>query len=510
MADQDIKIAIATTADTSGAEAVKESILGVEDAAKQAERELDVLEAKSRKENREKEAGKTGGLLGADVSSGTSKLGQAAADYAGFGQQFRVVSQLINADAVAVTGSVVGIGAAAAESYHLLDETVTRWREFEAELKSQGKALPQEIADQIATIEATIGPVRFIIDGVTHSISEMWKVVHDPAGELSGLNALEESLKRQKGLADDLKKKRLDLANETGGSLSKVYHDEAEGLKEQEETLKRIAALRGQLQSIEQRRADRQIKIAQQDGGDVALAEANALAVSLKVQVAALSENLRQSQAAVTIAQQAQSKAFSDYSRALKDDKDKLDPEAFKQLGETLDKANKELQKSQSLAGENARLFSAAKVDIAEEVEVAMRDIQDKYKGAVSKEADTAFKGITESLKTTIAEGPQAVIENIKVEVGTITTAATTKADEVKSSLDTERTGTVAAIAAVTPTPQDTAAITGAIESLGKAITDQGNAMIAALTAVTAVSNENARRMDAFTQQIQFLLSRTR
>lgn len=510
MADKDITIGIKTTGDTTGAEAVEKSIFKIEDAVKKAEREMDVLEAKRRKATGESPTDKPGGLLGVDISGGAQKLGQQAADYAGFGQEFRAVSSLISADAVAVAGSFAAIGFAAVKSYDMLDETATRWREFEQEMKARGEALPQDIANQIASIEATIGPVKAVIDGVSGAMAKMWETVKDPVGELTGLNDLKTSLSEQDRLLKQLNATRLKMANETGASLSKVYKDEADGLKEQEQTMQRIATLRGQLQSIEQQRANRQVKIAQQDGGDVGLAEANALAVRLKVEVAELSENLRQSQAAVSIANQAQSKAFSDYTRALTDNVNKLDPEKFAKLSDTLDKANAELQKSQSIAGEQARLFADAKANVAEDVEVALIDLRDKYKGSTTKETEKAFKTIEESLKETLATGPTAAIEQIKVEVGTITTAATAKSAEVKTALDTERRDTVSAIQKATPTPQDTQAIVDSIKGLSTAINDQGNAMISTINAITAVVNENARRMGNFQQQINQIMARIR
>ena len=510
MADKDLTIGIKTTGDTSGAVAVEKSIFKIEDAAKQAERELDELDAKRRKTTRESATDKKGGLLGVDVSDGAQKLGEKAADYAGFGKEFQAVSQLISADAALVAGSFVAIGAAAAKSYDVLDETTTRWREFERELKAKGEELPQEIADQIASIEATIGPVKAVINGVTGAISEMWKTVKDPVGELTGLNDLKESMAEQDRQLKQLNATRLKIANETGASLSKVYKDEADGLKEQEETLKRIGVLRSQLQSIEQQRANRQIKIAQQDGGDVGLAEANALAVRLKVEVAALAENLRQSQAAVRVTQQSYDAAFSAYNRALGDNIDKLKPEDFAKLSATLDKSNAELQKSQTIANEQGRLFADAKANVAEDVEVALIDLRDKYKDTSTKETEKAFKGIEESLKESLATGPTAAIEQIKVEVGAITTAANDQQTQVKASLDTERAGTVQAIQQIAPTPQDTQAITAAVQSVGKSIAEQGNATIAALGAVVAGIGQLTARVQKQQQQINQLFSRGR
>lgn len=505
MADKEITIRTKVLGADQAAgefEKMEESIFGVQDAAQQAQQEMDLLEAKRRSDSRGD--GKTGGILGTDISGAAQKLGQEAADYAGFGQQFRAVSRLISADAVSVAGSFAGIGAAAVKSYEVLDETAARWREFEAELQARGDALPQEIADQIAAIEATIAPVKAVIDGVTGAMSGLWKMVKDPVGELTGLNDLKTSLVQQEELLKKLNEARLKMANESGASLAAVYKKEADGLKQQEETLQRIGALRGQLESIEQQRANRQIKIAQQDGGDVALAEANALAVRLKTEVNKLSENLRQSQAAANAAQQNYDAAFSAYNRALTDNLDKLKPDDFAKLSSTLDKANEELQKSQSIANEQATLFAEAKANVAEDVEVALIDLKDKYQGEISQKAATAFNGITESLKETLATGPQAAIANIQVEVGTITTAATGKAAEVQQGLSTERAGTVQAIQNLAPKPQDTQAITNAVQQVGKAIADQGNATIAALGTVAAgigqISNAIARQQNQINQ----------
>jgi hypothetical protein len=62
----------------------------------------------------------------------------------------------------------------------------------------------------------------------------------------------------------------------------------------------------------------------------------------------------------------------------------------------------------------------------------------------------------------------------------------------------------------VTPTPQDTAAIADSIKGLSTAINNQGNSMISTINAITAVVNENARRMGNFQQQINQIMARIR
>ena len=107
-------------------------------------------------------------------------------------------------------------------------------------------------------------------------------------------------------------------------------------------------------------------------------------------------------------------------------------------------------------------------------------------------------------MRQTLARGPQAAIAQIQVEAGAITTAANERAAEVQQGLSTERAGTVQAIEKLAPTPQDTQAITNAVQQVGKAIQDQGNATISALGAVAAgigqVTNAIARQQSQINQ----------
>lgn len=508
MADKKLTIGIEVAGATQAAadfKKVENSIFGVEDAAKKAEREMDVLEAKRRVDARAK-----GGGTGPDISGAAGKLGQEAADMTGFGQEFRAVSSLISADAVVISGAFAAIGAAAVKSFDLLDETATRWREFEGELKSRGEQLPQEIADQIAGVEAAIAPVKTVIDGVTGAMSGLWKMVKDPVGELTGLNDLKTSLQQQDEMLKKLNATRLKMANENGASLASVYKREADGLKEQEETLRRIATLRGQLESIEQQRANRQVDFAKRDGGDVALAEANALAVRLKAEINSLNENLRQSQADVTTAQQSYDTAFSAYNRALTDKVDELDPAKFAALTTTLDKASAELQKSQSIANEQAVLFEAAKANIVEGVDNSLRDLESKYKEGVSKSANAAMDSIVTSMKETLASGPAAAIEQIKVEAGAITTAANERAAEVQQGLGTERAGTVQAIQNLAPKPADIQAVAKAAQDTNQSLKEVLNTCTKGFTSMVSTMTQFANTVAGMQAQINYLNARLR
>jgi hypothetical protein len=510
MADKDIKIGIKTTGDTAGAEAVEKSIFKIEDAAKKVERELDVLEAKRRKTDRESATDKNGGLLGVDVSDGAKKLGEKAADYAGFGKEFQAVSKLISADAALVAGSFVAIGAAAAKSYDVLDETTTRWREFERELKAKGEELPQEIADQIASIEATIGPVKAVINGVTGAISEMWKTVKDPVGELTGLNDLKESMALAAQKTKELNDQRLKIANGEAGKIKGIYDDEVASLREQEATLRRIAGVRSELGALANQGARQEVESARLRGGDVQLAEYNALATQLQTSLAALGDKLRASQASAATAQTEFNAASTAYQEAINKGLDKLDPKQFTALDKALETARTALdQADQAVLGQQ-QVFATGKETLLRGIENELAKLDTAAKGALSAEATKAGDAIYQSIKDQFATGPTAAIEQIKVEVGAITTAATGKITEVKTSLDTERRDTVSAIQKATPTPQDTRAIVASIKNLSDSINQQGNAVIRAISAIVLVVDENARRMSRFEAHVNQIMARIR
>lgn len=498
-----------TKAKKSG-ETVSKSIFEIEDAAKKAAREMDVLEAKRRKLDGESTTDKTGGLLGVDVSGGAKKLGQEAADYAGFGQEFQAVSSLISADAVMVAGSFVAIGAAAAKSYDLLAETATRWREFENELKARGEALPQDIADQIATIEATISPVKSVITSVTGAISEMWKTVKDPVGELTGLNDLKESMALAAQKTKELNDQRLKIANGEAGKIKGIYDDEVASLREQEATLRRIAGVRSELGALANQGARQEVDSARLRGGDVQLAEYNALATQLQTGLAALGDKLRASQASAATAQTEFNAASTAYQEAINKGLDKLDPKQFTALDKALETARTALDRADETVTDQQQVFATGKETLLRGIENELAKLDTAAKGALSAEATKAGDAVYQSIKDQFATGPTAAIEQIKVEVGAITTAATEQQAQVQASLATERAGTVQAIQQLAPTPQDTQAITAAVQEVAKAMTSQGNATITALGVLTTAVGQVTARLQNQQQQINQIFSRIR
>ena len=118
----------------------------------------------------------------------------------------------------------------------------------------------------------------------------------------------------------------------------------------------------------------------------------------------------------------------------------------------------------------------------------------------ITASADTQTKAA--DVAKVAGESQKAIAENIGI--------ASTKSGEVKTALDGERTNTVQAIQALTPTPQDTQAIVDSIRTLSEAINKQGNAVIRAISAIVLVVDENARRMSKFEAHVNQIMSRIR
>lgn len=506
MADKDIEIAMKTTGDTSGAEKVEKSLFAVEDAAKRAERAADVAEAKARKAAREQ----TGGLLGVDVTKQAEDLLGKGADAAGYGKEFTALKGLIGADSAAIAGSFAAIGAAGVAAFKLLEGTAVGYRKVLDEAKAGGVDLGTDLENEVQALEATLAPVT----GTIKAIADVWeatkKVATDPIGEISGVNDLRDSLKRAKEMAEALKKRQIELADDSQTSIKSRYDAELTVLKDQEATLKRIASLRSEQASLIQQSLAQEVDIAKTTGGDVKLAQANLLAAKLDEGLQKLSENLRSAQASENQARTELDKALIAYNQGIKDNTAKLKPEEFSKLGNAVDAAQQKLTDTQN---ENAIIrqnFEISKQTLLRGIDEERIKLETGLKSEYSKGFEQMNNRIIQTVQDNLAAAPTAAIQQINVAAGAVTTAATAKAGEVKAAVDTERTNTVQAVQNIAPKPQDTQAITQAIQALGTAQAAQGNAIITALINLTVGTNAVIQRVNAQDQKITQLFARIR
>jgi hypothetical protein len=383
-------------------------------------------------------------------------------------------------------------------------------------------AFAQQAPQAIGAIQAMGGAGVKLSEALSTSVGAMLPlsliVTELAIGIPMAVRAWESMTAAQKKLADSSKNAAEQLAfqrsqqqllteQEARGFVAGYYAEQAEELERQVRAIERINQLRGELNNIEQQRANQEITIAGQRGGDVALAEANALAVQLRTGVEALNGTLGEAQQKASVAQAAAEAASSAYQTAINTN---ATAKEIEDLGALKTKAETAAAEARQAFADTTQKITAQRAALLSDVEIDLADKEAEYSDKTSAAAAKGFQSVYDSLKEAVATGPTAAIEQIKVEVGTITTAATAKVTEVKTSLDTERRDTVSAIKSATPTPQDTQAIVDSIRALSEAINNQGNAMISTINAITAVVNENARRMGNFQQQINQIMARIR
>jgi len=431
--------------------ATAESALkGVVSEAHRAQAELDVLEAKRRKS--ERDAKESGGLFGIDLTGGVDgssaeklaaalgftkaiESGKAAAKTLGV-----EVNPAIAADAAAIGASFAAIGIAAVKSYSALSDTVGGYKQLFAEAKAAGLEADDELIQQVNALETTLSPISGTIDFVKGKLTGLWDVIKDPAGELTGLNDLRESYARQAEAAANLRKAQLDKAADKQAGLKSIYDGELESLREQERVLMRMAGLRNQLAGLAAEGARQEVEDARMRGGDVALAEANALALQLKTGLAGLGDNLRDAQAEANTANAEYNKALGLYNQAIRDGTNKLNPAEFQRLDENLNSARKTLNEANQTVSDQQQIFQQSKTNLLRGAEIELNKLEGEYGGKVSNAAASAFDGIYETLKQEVAKGPQAVITNIPAAVEPVTAAANQKASEFTANVEAAAT----------------------------------------------------------------------
>lgn len=467
-----------------------DSIFAIEDAAKNAARELDVMAAKQRLAEKDS-GGKTPGILDTDVSTGVGAVGKKAAEAAGFGSQYKAIASMLSADAAAVGSSFAAIGAAAVASFKLVNGTVQGYKQLMQEAAAEGRSLGPEIETQVKALEDTLMPITATVDFVSEKWSSMVKVITSPIDTLSGVGSLKESIQSAKDSMERLNKLRLEVANGQQSNVAETYGRELIALQDQEATIKRIAALRNQLASLEVQGARQDIESAQLRGGDVELAQANALAVELKSNLAALGDNLRQAQQSAEISRTELDAAMVAQQQGIRDNLDNLDPAQFATLNATLDQAQIAFTNANKVVDDQRKVFESSGMNILRGAENELAKLDTQSKGVIGDAADKARS---------------AIFKTIKSEFSTLTGAT----GEVASALAKDRQTTEANIRNLKPSPQDTAAIEGAVKEVGQAQAAKNEAIVAALAQVTALSSHVISKLAAQENQIKQLFSRVR
>lgn len=293
-------------------------------------------------------------------------------------------------------------------------------------------------------------------------------------------------------LAYQRSQQQLLIEQESRGFLGEVYKHEADELDRQARAIERINQLRSALGGAENQRASQEIQVAKQRGGDVALAEANALAVELRTGLDDLNGELARAQQTAFKAQTDSEQALGAYEHAINTHASQADIEKLSGL---VDKARDDEATAKQAFSDTIQKIQAQRGVLLTGVEIKLNDKEAEYSEVTSAAAAKGFQGVYKALKTAVTEQSNVTV---------------TKVAEVKSVIDQERLTTVTGIKTLAPTPQDTQAITGAVQEVGKAQADQGTAMIAALSTVIAGLNGITAKIAAQQTQINQLFARAR
>ncbi len=411
---------------------VKKSIFAVEDAAKTASKELDVIEAKRRQAARENK----GGLLGVDLTGKVDDYGKQIANLAGVGDTFEKVSKIVGADGAAVAGSIALVGVAAVKSYQALSDTVKEYEKFYEEAKARGQEVRPELQDAVTALKASLGGLPELLTNVQEGFAEMWKAVSNPIDTLSGLGDLREALEREATSAKALGETRKRIADENQNNLKKIYGEELAVLREQEAALQRIAALRSKKFDLAQQGASQEIESARLRGGDVALAQANALALEIQVGITQLNDDFNGVKAEAETARREFDLASIAYQQAIRDGLDKLDPEKFAAISGAVDAKQKAFRDSDQAVKDQEGIFNEAKNNLLRGAENKLAALDTDTTEAITAASTAARNKIYQTLKDEVAKGPVEAVAAIQTSVQPVTDSAKNKAAEVKAGID--------------------------------------------------------------------------
>ena len=305
--------------------------------------------------------------------------------------------------------------------------------------------------------------------------------------------------------------------------ITQIAGIEAENaaLTAQENALKRLIDLRERMQSTANKGARQEVEMAKLKGGDVALAEANVMAVELQGELNQLKDNLAQVKQSASAATQAEASANVAWAyaqeqvaagmRGLWD----ADTQALKKTAE--DASAKGAAERQKLA-DTINLYGEQKNTILRGAEIELARYEKESRGPLSAAAKKALDGIYNTVRQEVATTTTSateVISQIQADGDKVYAAAMDKAQEVSAAIQTAGTGSAKAVQGVGTVATATAAkvdqaVAGAADQVTKALDELTNKVVASLARIAANGVSNANRLAAQETQINQLFSRLR
>lgn len=527
------------------ADQAAKSIFAIEDAAKQAGREADVLTAKRRLA--EKDSAAESIKLPAEGAKKTPSQ---------FDPNFGVAGKNLAQISAAVPAALAAVGGKALESTSKAVDTLRQLKEVAHET---GQELGVEFTSQMDAAIEGFGPLNKAVSWVKGSLSTLWATLKDPVGELTGVNQVNEKLKEQQGVIENLRKEHIKRAAQHEVENQKILASDRQLLAAQQALSQGREARAGT--SSEQAAANQLQRLIQQnelekkgivdalvaaqkremealvDAKNKQLSEAtrNAarqLADDSAKQVADLERNLStriqtDGMAVQNSLENAQAQATEGLNAKLTANAQALQKKLEAVVAEqgpatqagtlmALEKVAGVLADGEATAGEVAKLESAAIMfqQSADSNKDGLRASAQKLVEA-NNQAVAAKTAIDAQVEQSVSNQPliSQAVETLGVsqtEIGKNIEAAATSAGQVKAAIDGERSGTVTAIQGLAPSPQDSQAIVSAIQSVAKAIEQRDQATINAFKIMEQGIGQMANRLQQQQAQINQLFQRLR
>jgi chromosome segregation ATPase len=330
------------------------------------------------------------------------------------------------------------------------------------------RKLDGAMAEQVETARSWAEVLTDPINGIQRLISGT------TIGEVFG--GMNEQLKLNAETEKRIAESRLEYALRNRAVLAEAYGWEAQQLIEQENALLRLLDLRSQMAAIRSEAAGQEVDAARLRGGDVPLAQANALSARLQEELQALEGSLQIGQQTLSSAQSAFDAAMEQYRAGVADGLATLDPEQLAQLARAVDATRVTRDDAEQALSDQKEIFDASKTNLLRGAETELGEIETETQGEISKAAQAAR---------------DAIYQTIKEEVSTIGSAS----GQVKQALDANRDQTVQAIQQLAPKPADTAKVQGALDAASQDINGFGNAVISSMTKLTAMVSQLTQKV---------------
>jgi hypothetical protein len=464
--DKDINIGIRTTADTSGAEAAEKSIRNVEDAVSGAESAMSEFEM----------------ITKAQV---VAKLGE---------QLQQIAPQF----------------SAAAESVRGFDEGLADTLETTGQVVSKAGEAATAIASGFAVggpAGAAVGAAIVAVKHLAGAWVEMKQAQQDAEVAAAAADAYPEYLK-----------KRREFLAENAAEISRLksIREENAALHDQEDAFNRMIQLRDQLSNQAATAAGQEVQLAKLKDGDVALAEANLIAATLKGDLDKLRGEMSQAQQSLAQAssdemlavgrlREAQEKVSAGLISAENANLKVLD-DAAKSAGEKQESARETLNGLLSTFGNAQKIFVT-------KAEIAIQQKENEFEGKISPAAAKAFQNVFDSLGQELAKGPEAAksaIAQIQADAATVTTAATAKAQEVSAGIQAAAAGASEAVGSIGISAGESVAsvnesVARAGDQVKAAISLLGENTAITLAKIAAVAIDHANRLSSLETKVDHI-----